>query len=368
MKEKDFDCYQRYTALKNLMDAAFPDATADAPATVLDVGSGSSTLSRDFLGDRFRVTRSDVVVDTAAGADIVILQPGQPLPFEARAFDAVIAMDVLEHVRPAEREPFVRECLRVARDACVLAAPAASPAIEEAEARVYRVHQARLGTHAYFEEHSTYGLPAAEDVGRWIRAEGAALVTLPNVPLVAWETFSSLDFIGYSKPDTVDLTMDAHFIENAACPAVCNDGVHYRTFYVACRTPEAQGRLERAVDDLRRRAVPLGAETPLELAWQVIAASCMEARKARSQAHDADTQRAQCAVELAQTASQLAVVRAQLADVQRHKQEIEAYLQQQLKLLVEYQSSLDAIFKSRSWRYMEIFRRAARALRRLKGR
>ncbi|HWI14237.1 MAG TPA: class I SAM-dependent methyltransferase, partial [Burkholderiales bacterium] len=210
MNEKDFDCYQRYTALKNLMDAAFPEATTGAPATVLDVGSGMSTLSRDFLGDRFRVARSDVIVDAAAGTDIVTLQPGQPLPFEPRAFDAVIAMDVLEHVRPAERELFVSECVRVATDVCILAAPVASPAIEEAEARVYRVHQARLGSHAYFEEHTLYGLPAAREVEQWIRATGAALVTLPNVPLVAWETFSSLDFIGYSKPDTVDLTMDAH--------------------------------------------------------------------------------------------------------------------------------------------------------------
>lgn len=361
MNEKDFDCYQRYSALKALMGAAFPSATEAAPASVLDVGSGAVALSQAFLGRRYRVTRSDVSVDPAAGVDVVSLRPGQPLPFDAGAYDAVIAMDVLEHVRPADRPLFVRECIRVAREVCVLAAPAASQEIEAAEARVYRMHQSLLGNHAYFEEHLDYGLPARHDIEQWIAAGGASLVTLANVPLLAWETLSCLDFIGYSDPQTCDLTMDAHMVENATLPSLCSSGPHYRTFYVACRTTEIQARIARLVDELNRGSAPLGMDTPLGLAWRVIAASCAETRKARSHAYEMQ-------VQAAQAKDQLAAARAELDSAQRGKREIEVYLQEQLRLLREYQTSLDAIYRSRSWRYMEAFRKAGRMLRRLSAR
>jgi hypothetical protein len=361
MREKDFDCYQRYTALKSVLDAAYADAPETAAVSVLDVGSGSTTLSRDFLGGRYRITRSDVNIDTATATDLVSLQPGQPLPFGDRSYQAVIAMDVLEHVRPAERALFVRECIRVSRDVCILAVPTAEQAVEEAEARVYAVHRSRLGAHDYFEEHLSYGLPRAGEIERWIAAEGAALLTLPNVPLLAWETFSCLDFIGYSDERTRDLTMDAHLLENAAFPAVCSDGLHYRTFHIACRTPEAHARLKLHVDALRDRAAPLAADTPLALAWRVIATSCEEARQARTRTHEQE-------VRTAQASAELAAARAQLESTVQAKQQLEAYAQQQVQLLREHQATLAAILNSRSWRYMEVFRKAARALRRMSGR
>lgn len=65
--------------------------------TVCDIDPRAVALASELYGARL------------AGADV--LQPGQPLPYEDQRFDAVVSMDVIEHV--SEPLGWLREALRV---------------------------------------------------------------------------------------------------------------------------------------------------------------------------------------------------------------------------------------------------------------
>ncbi|TMI53118.1 class I SAM-dependent methyltransferase [Candidatus Bathyarchaeota archaeon] len=94
-------------------------------ALVLDVGSGPQGLAR-FL------RRTIVGVDVGF-ADDAVLSPesfllpvrasATDLPFRDRSFDAVVSMDMLEHIPRSDRSRVVSELLRVGRSLVVLGFP-----------------------------------------------------------------------------------------------------------------------------------------------------------------------------------------------------------------------------------------------------
>ena len=238
MKEKDFDCYQRYNALKGVLEAAFPLKlnTDGVKKTILDVGAGESTLTSDFLGSAFQIVRADVIpIDDP---DAVLIKAGQKLPFADHAFDIVVAMDVMEHVKAESRALLIEECLRVSRHMCILAVPNCTPELKEAEKRVNDIYEHYFGTHKFLSEHLEYSCPTREEMRNCLSKEGVSLIELANVPLHLWEIFSSLDFIAYSNKKTLQMTIDIHLLENNSFAPSFNKGLHYRCFYIACKSQQ----------------------------------------------------------------------------------------------------------------------------------
>ena len=82
--------------------------------SILDVGCGPHGLA--CIAPDVPFVGADVAFDgePAASMVAVVLQDAPELPFPDDAFDTVLCLDVLEHVPPAERAPFVRELARVA--------------------------------------------------------------------------------------------------------------------------------------------------------------------------------------------------------------------------------------------------------------
>ena len=116
LRELEPDQFRRYSALRCFLAAVFgveSPSTGDARPRILDIGSGPERLTSMFLGERYEVVRADI--ETFGQNDIVLLDPDQPLPFEDAAFDAVVAIEVLEHVARDGRETFVQEAVRVSR-------------------------------------------------------------------------------------------------------------------------------------------------------------------------------------------------------------------------------------------------------------
>src|SRR5262249_2758152 len=128
----DFDQFQRYALAARLLDRML--AGLGRPVRILEVGSNVLNLLPRFLNaGRVHVTRCDV--SPCGDADFVQVEKSKALPFAAESFDAVVALEVLEHIPPDGRRPFLAECLRVARHGIVFSCPNGTPEVIEAEAQ-----------------------------------------------------------------------------------------------------------------------------------------------------------------------------------------------------------------------------------------
>ncbi len=145
-----YDVYERHKVVSSLLQSALPPQ--DEAPFILDVG-GRIDLLEQFLPYRVLSVNLD-----GTGA---VYASGAALPFAADSFTAVVNIDTLEHLPPDIRLPFVRECLRVAQQYVVIAAPYGSPEHIQHEKELHKLYQQVYGRpHQYLSEHIRYGLPA----------------------------------------------------------------------------------------------------------------------------------------------------------------------------------------------------------------
>jgi len=130
---------------------------------VLDVGSGAAGLAH-FL--RRPVTGVDLEFPRAElsrflSALMPVRASATNLPFRDSSFDAVVSMDLLEHLPRSRRTTAVRELFRVARDLLIFGFPYGekSAAFDSEALREERARGVRLG---WREEHVRHGVPGDE--------------------------------------------------------------------------------------------------------------------------------------------------------------------------------------------------------------
>lgn len=111
-----FDQASRYASMAQAVQAMLPGG-----GTVLDVGSGALTLLRQYLPDH-RVTFIDPLLAGRDDEGVI----GRPFDDDAVApgsFDAVVCVDVLEHVPADQRDAFLARMVRASRCGVVVSAP-----------------------------------------------------------------------------------------------------------------------------------------------------------------------------------------------------------------------------------------------------
>ncbi len=173
-----FDQYQRYRLVADLLDQVAPTESL----RLLDVGGRTALLRAFRPGDRVELV--DVEASQVPG---LVLGDGAALPFREGVFDAVCAFDTLEHVPPAGRDAFVRECHRVASRWVILAGPYAAPRVDEAEERLmdFLEHKLRL-RHRYLAEHRDNGLPDRQRTEALLRELGGRVASFGHGELGRW--------------------------------------------------------------------------------------------------------------------------------------------------------------------------------------
>jgi Methyltransferase domain len=141
--------------------------------TLLDAGSGSVGISR-WLGADWYVTAVDTSFDDYGGsrgysgsAEAVVADVRQ-LPFSDESFDAVVALDLLEHLPARDRGRALAELRRVTGRRLIVGGPAGPEALE-ADRRLYGRLRRRPG---WLAEHVSMGFPTRDDLVGALRPHG----------------------------------------------------------------------------------------------------------------------------------------------------------------------------------------------------
>jgi SAM-dependent methyltransferase len=142
---------------------------------VLEVGSGSGGVT-EYLAHP--VTGVDPAFERTSTRSTEWLEqrPGSAtaLPAEDASFDAVLCVEVVEHLGAAEREPALREMVRVLRPGgrLILTFPADETA-RELDAWLDEAFRTRHGVpHPWVAEHLAEGHPSTDEVAEALRRAG----------------------------------------------------------------------------------------------------------------------------------------------------------------------------------------------------
>jgi len=237
-----FDECQRYAAAARVLDRMLIGLRP--PIHILEVGSNVLNLLPRFLDpSRVEVTRCDT---QCYGDDdrFVLIEKDKPLPFAAEAFDAVLALDVLEHMPAGARQPFLAECLRVARSGAIFSCPNGVPVVVEAEEIAAAAYSDRHGCpHPFLREHREFGLPREEEVLAMLRDLGCRPAVLDNSPLHLWlgALVLSEHLAEYQAAAAVRHRLNQSFFRRVTA----TDSLAYRKVYICAKTLEATAALEQ---------------------------------------------------------------------------------------------------------------------------
>jgi len=237
----DWDLYLRYAMTARIIDRLLAGATL--PVRVLEVGCNLHNVLPRFLDPELvQITRCDVE-PYGEGPDFFLIPRQPPWPVGDEAYDAVVALEVLEHLPADQRRGFVAECLRIARHGVVLTAPNGTPEVASAETvggESYRLRHGR--PHPFLWEHQENGLPTEEEVRTILRALDVPHAVFDNAPLDVWLPMLLLSENLKERNPASELQrrLNAHYRDGRvpAGPAC------YRKIYVAARTFEATAALE----------------------------------------------------------------------------------------------------------------------------
>ena len=150
--------------------------------SVLDVGSGGMGIA-PYLGRR------------VVGIDPLFNPPFHPylkrvvgsilsLPFQPSSFDAVVCVDMLEHIGKSQRKIAIQELIRVAAKKMILAVPCGKLAYEQ-DKILSSVYEKVFGKeYPYLKEQMDSGLPDASTVRYYIDQAGKKYQKVLSVQIV----------------------------------------------------------------------------------------------------------------------------------------------------------------------------------------
>jgi GT2 family glycosyltransferase len=247
MEALDHDQHQRYGAAARLLDRLLGELPT--PVRILEVGSNILNLWPHYLDpDRVRVVRCDID-RYDEGPDFICIEPDRPLPFADESFDAVVALEVLEHLSADRRPSFVADCVRVAQQGAVFSCPDGRPEVLEAEGLAAALYVRRHGRpHPLLSEHQRFGLPSEEEILGILRELDFPHAAFPNAPLDTWLAMLLLseNLTEGQAPAELRVRLNQALQDRGPAPSPA-----YRKVYVCAKTFQATRALEPQEDTTR---------------------------------------------------------------------------------------------------------------------
>jgi ubiquinone/menaquinone biosynthesis C-methylase UbiE len=144
-------------------------------SSILDVGSGDSGLYT-YIKKGYKITATDIDVAKITGNKVKMVQASaEDLPFKSDSFDAVVSVDMMEHLPEKIREGAISEMIRVARDRVYIAFPRGSMSykVDKFLSKYYfHTHKKEL---EFLNEHIKNGLPDTRRIERFIKGSADKL-------------------------------------------------------------------------------------------------------------------------------------------------------------------------------------------------
>ncbi|WP_353086831.1 methyltransferase domain-containing protein [Stenotrophomonas sp.] len=232
-----FDHYQRYAAAAHLLQAL----ELEAPS-VLEVGANRQRLLGQFLPQAtFLYTDLHAEGDEK---DFVVADATQ-LPFGDRGFDAVVSLDVLEHIPAPLRARAVAEMARVANQMVVIGCPPDEPWVREAELDANGRWRELYGEdYVWLQEHKEFGLVDSSEVESILDAAGLQVLRFGQGDARLWASLMGSHFIKVKFPELEPLVTAADRLYNSRVFAGDHSDQPYRHYYVGVRNVDDAARLQ----------------------------------------------------------------------------------------------------------------------------
>lgn len=230
-----FDHYQRYATAARLL------SLIDGNPSILEVGANRQRLLGEFLPGS-RILYSDI--EAQPEATNFIVADASRLPLADSSFDAVVSLDVLEHIPVSMRLPAVREMCRVARTMVVIGCPTDEPHVLEAEAAANAYWNKHFpDAYPWLAEHEEFGLVDAASVSEVLRQSGLIAVNLGHGDPQLWASLMGAHFLKEAYAELLPLSREIDALYNRVLFASDRPIQSYRRFFVGVRTHQQAHQL-----------------------------------------------------------------------------------------------------------------------------
>jgi len=227
------DAALRYRAVLSLLDSRWHPGIR-----VLEVGSGSGGAA-EWLD--YEIVGVDTAFERTAerARPNLIARQGSAtaIPEPDESFDAVLCVEVLEHIPPSDRPAVIAELMRVLAPGgrLVLTFPS-GPAAEQLDAWLDRAYAARHGKpHPWASDLLALGIPDGREIATLLRAAGGETSVHPHLWAPACRFLHGTYTVGRGLPLTAPLFVRPVVASVFHVLAHLNRAPAYRSIVVADR-------------------------------------------------------------------------------------------------------------------------------------
>jgi hypothetical protein len=237
-----FDHYQRYGAAAALVAGIGGDNVKD----VLEVGANRQRILKSFMpGSRFVFSDLEPQEPIDDGDDIFVQADATQLPFEDRQFDAVISLDVMEHIPPHLRAIATQQMARVAQRIVVIGCPLDFEWVHDAEKKANAVWENYFGApYPWLKEHEEFGLVDPDVVTAALVEAGLHVMRFGQGDVDVWAGMMASHFLKEVVPELAAVVSAADRLYNETVFAGDRGERAYREFFVAVRDADDYARLK----------------------------------------------------------------------------------------------------------------------------
>ncbi|HVI68844.1 MAG TPA: class I SAM-dependent methyltransferase [Magnetospirillaceae bacterium] len=190
------DGYSRFFVIVGILEHLYKKRTR--PVRILDIGGCSPYLGELLEKSPLKteLTILDILPQPADVTAKYIQTDATKTDMPDGAFDVVVSTDTLEHVTPKLKDDFVRACLRLAKDVCIIAAPFETPGVHHAEIMVNDFNKKLFGVgQDWLEEHFEFKKPNLATTEATIKKTGASYVHFGTNNIYSWLFSAHLNLI-----------------------------------------------------------------------------------------------------------------------------------------------------------------------------